>query len=69
MTCEADAQVRGPPPRRLLHWFDAMGVAASGESWRTAAHEWFEARLDDPDYGMFVVEADGAVVAPWSRDS
>lgn len=43
--------------------FDAMGVDASGASWRAAAREWFRTRLDDPDYGIFVVEEDGAVVA------
>ena len=43
--------------------FAAMGIDASGEAWRVAAHEWFERRLDDPDFGIFVVEDGGVVVA------
>ena len=43
--------------------FEAMGVDASDESWRRAACEWFEMRLDDPDFGIFVVEEGGAVMA------
>lgn len=70
MTYEEETQARrataadvGALVELRAEMFDAMGVDASGESWRAAAHEWFEARLDDPDYGIFVVEADGAVVA------
>lgn len=43
--------------------FAAMGVDASEGSWRAAVHDWFEARLDHPDFGIFVVEGDGVVVA------
>lgn len=43
--------------------FEAMGIDASGESWRVAAHEWFTGRLRNPDYGIFVVELDGVVAA------
>lgn len=43
--------------------FDAMGIDASDESWRITAHKWFEMRLDDPDFGIFVVEDDSVVVA------
>lgn len=31
-------------------------IDASGEAWRVAAHEWFERRLDDPDFGIFVFD-------------
>lgn len=44
--------------------FRAMGSDLSDEpAWREAASEWFAARLDHPDYGIFVVEVDGGVVA------
>lgn len=43
--------------------FDAMDIDASGDAWRAAAHAWFETRLDDPDFGIFVVETDVVVVA------
>lgn len=43
--------------------FEAMGIDTSGGSWRAAARAWFEARLDHPDYGIFVVEDGGDVVA------
>lgn len=43
--------------------FDAMGIQAVDGSWRVAAGEWFRTRLDDPDFGIFVVVGDGSVVA------
>lgn len=43
--------------------FEAMGVAGSDPSWLATAREWFAARVDDPAYGIFVVEQDGIVVA------
>ncbi|WP_210414802.1 GNAT family N-acetyltransferase [Microlunatus elymi] len=43
--------------------FKAMGVDDGCEDWRANAHAWFRARIDDPAYGIFVVEHDGRVVA------
>lgn len=70
MTSERPTPVRRAAPADVAalvdlraEMFDAMGVEASDESWRRAAHEWFETRLDDPDFGIFVVEDGGAVVA------
>lgn len=36
--------------------FRSEFIDASGEAWRVAAHEWFERRLDDPDFGIFVFD-------------
>lgn len=70
MTLEREARVRRAVAADVAalvalraEMFDAMGIDASGESWRAAAHEWFSTRLDDPDFGVFVVEDGGAVVA------
>ncbi len=46
-----------------VEMFNAMGIDTSDESWRGAAHQWFNARLDDSDFGIFVVEMKGEVVA------
>ncbi|OZD01872.1 GNAT family N-acetyltransferase [Rhodococcus sp. 06-235-1A] len=43
--------------------FRSMGSNADGQLWRTHAFDWFVARLDDADYGIFVVDHNGAVVA------
>lgn len=40
-----------------------MGTGVDAPEWQEAARDWFAARLDHPDYGLFVVEADGEVVA------
>lgn len=40
-----------------------MGMATDDPLWRANAHAWFESRLGDPSYGIFVVTADERVVA------
>lgn len=42
--------------------FAAMGTPARHE-WQPHARAWFAERVDDPDYGFFVVEHAGEVVA------
>lgn len=46
-----------------VEMFRAMGVEAHFPEWQDAARDWFAERIDHPDYGFFVVEADGEVVA------
>ncbi len=46
-----------------VEMFNAMGIDTSDESWRAAAHQWFDSRLDDSECGIFVVEVNGKVVA------
>lgn len=44
--------------------FRAMQVpGVEGGAWRENAGRWFAERLARPDYGIFVVESDGEVVA------
>lgn len=47
-----------------VEMFRSMGTVGADEAgWQTAAHDWFAARVGHPDYGLFVVEADGEVVS------
>lgn len=43
--------------------FRSMGSVGDNEPWRANAFDWFVDRLDDADYGIFVVEHDGVVKA------
>ncbi|MBY4127406.1 GNAT family N-acetyltransferase [Rhodococcus fascians] len=43
--------------------FRAMGSVTEDDRWRAGAFDWFVSRLDDSDYGIFVVEHHGVVVA------
>ena len=43
--------------------FAAMGVTDEGRRWQDEARAWFERRIPDPSYGIFVVEEDQTVVA------
>ena len=43
--------------------FTAMGVTDDKPEWRENALEWFRRRIDDPTYGIFVLDHDGKVVA------
>jgi GNAT superfamily N-acetyltransferase len=43
--------------------FLAMDVPSDGTAWRANARTWFEQRLPDPGYGIFVVTEGGRVVA------
>ena len=49
--------------RLRAEMFKAMGVDDGSETWRSNAQAWFRERIDDPTYGIFVVERDGGVVA------
>lgn len=42
--------------------FTAMGAEGT-RAWQPEARRWFAERLDSPDHGFFVVEADSEVVA------
>lgn len=46
-----------------VEMFRSMGSVTDGERWATNAYEWFVDRLDNADYGIFVVEQHGDVVA------
>lgn len=46
-----------------VEMFRAMGAELEGPDWREASRVWFAERIDHPDYGIFVVEPDGDVVA------
>ena len=43
--------------------FHAMGASHDDTSWRGHARNWFVALIDDPAYGIFVLEETGRVVA------
>ncbi|MGB2720048.1 MAG: GNAT family N-acetyltransferase [Rhodococcus sp. (in: high G+C Gram-positive bacteria)] len=43
--------------------FRSMGSVGDNELWRANAFDWFFDRLDDADYGIFVVEHDGVIKA------
>ena len=43
--------------------FEAMGLSSTADQWRVAARDWFARRLDDPSYGIFVVEHGNRVVS------
>lgn len=49
--------------RLRAEMYAAMAVADHDPAWRTNALAWFRRRVDDPDYGIFVVEDGGEVVA------
>jgi GNAT superfamily N-acetyltransferase len=43
--------------------FAAMGRPDEEPEWRTNAFAWFQRRIDDPGYAIFVIDLDGKVVA------
>lgn len=46
-----------------VEMFRSMGTHDLDGPWQDASWQWFDGRLDHPDYGIFVVKADGQVVA------
>lgn len=46
-----------------VEMFRAMGMQTGSAAWQDAARDWYAERVDHPDYGFFVVEVDGDVVA------
>lgn len=46
-----------------VEMFRAMGMQTGSPEWQQAARDWYAERLDHPDYGFFVVEVAGEVVA------
>lgn len=43
--------------------FAAMGISEDDSSWRENAGQWFHERVDDPAYGIYVIEVGDGVVA------
>ncbi|MFN8126044.1 MAG: GNAT family N-acetyltransferase [Candidatus Nanopelagicales bacterium] len=47
-----------------MEMFRAMGIETSDATdWRAAALSWFADRVHRPDFGIFVIEVEGAIVA------
>ncbi len=46
-----------------VEMFHAMRASEDDTSWQGHARTWFVARIDDPAYGIFVIEEAGRVVA------